>query len=253
MNNLDDKQKTMIAASDTVEFTPGGRKVLGEHPGPLNKRTENVSNDFLLLHRMQNVNLREEENAKESWTLREFHRGSSTDELDFLNPTIVNSEDELYFKGNTAVWSRGVHNTDQKATSETCYTSEHPIQFAFFCSREFLHDADSKIGCKSAAMKAAVKDDGNVHGVALIDTMSIQVFATNGENLVSAIESPISNVWTTKFCVLLEKEASLSTIDGNVSLPRLFSLEHPLDDMYPVLLKSNLQITYISDAEHRVS
>lgn len=196
------------------------------------------------------MNLREEENTKESWTIREIYtQTGASDELEFLNPTIVNSEDELYFKGNTAVWSRGVQNSDQKATSEICYTSEHPIQYAFFCNQNFLQD-DSKPGKKATQ---SAENDGNVHGVALIDTHSIQVFATNGENLVSAIESPISNIWTTKFCVLLEKEASKSTIDGSMPLPRVFSLANPLDDMYPVLLKSNMQITYISDAEHRVS
>lgn len=250
-DNLDEKQKNMIAAADTIEFTPCGRKILGEHPGPLNKRNENISSEFLLLHRMQNVNLREEENTKENWAIREIYKqtSSSDDELEFLNPTVVNSEDELYFKGHTAVWSRGIQNNEQKASSEICYTSEHPIQFAFFCSKNFLN-ADFKIGDKTTYQN---EEDGNVHGVALIDTMSIQVFATNGENLVAAIESPMSNIWTTKFCVLIEKDASTSTIDGNVPLPRVFSLAHPLDDMYPVLLKSNLQITYISDAEHRVS
>lgn len=199
---------------------------------------------------MQNVNLHKDEHFNENWIIREVYQATNTNEdLAFLTPAIVNSEDELYFRGNTAVWSSGLFDGGrEKASSETCYTSEGPIQFAFFCTKNFL-DADFKI-----ENKATKHQDSEMNkGVGIIDTNSLKVYATNGENLVTSIETPITKIWITKYCVIVEKEASNAVIDGHsLAMPRIFSLTHPLDDMYPVLLKSNALINYITEAEYKV-
>lgn len=64
----------------------------------------------------------------------------------------------------------------------------------------------------------------------------------------------MSNIWSTKFGILLEKNASTSTIDSqSISLPRLFSLSHPLDEMCPVLIKSNTDVVgYLTDVDYKV-
>lgn len=200
---------------------------------------------------MQNVNLSKDEDFNESWKIREIYQQSGTsEELAFLMPATVNSEEELYFRGNTAVWSSGLPDgTHKKSSSEICYTSDAPIQFAFFCNKNFL-GAELKV--ESKATKRAECEESQ--GIGLIDTSSLKVYATNGENLVTAIESPISKIWNTKHCVLIVKEASATIIDCQaLSMPRIFSLRHPLDDMFPVLLKSNLLISYITEAEYKVS
>lgn len=196
---------------------------------------------------MQNVNLSRDENYNESWVIREVYQQNVSEELAFLNPPTVNSEEELYFRGNTAVWSCGMPDVEhEKTASEICYTTESPIQYAFFCTKNFL-DADFKIENKPVRTR-------DNQGIGIIDTNSLKVYATNGENLVTSIESPINKLWITKFCVLLEKEASTTIIDGHaVAMPRIFSLSHPLDDMSPVLLKSNLLVNYIFEAEYKVS
>lgn len=35
-------------------------------------------------------------------------------------------------------------------------------------------------------------------------------------------------------------------------MPRLFSIVHPLDDMYPVLIKTNMNVNYVTEAEYKV-
>lgn len=200
---------------------------------------------------MQNVNLSKDEHFNESWTIREvYQQTNATDELAFLIPATVNSEEELYFRGNTAVWSSGLPNDEnEKTSSEICYTSEGPIQFAFFCTKNFL-DADYKIDGKQTKRQNVVD---STQGIGVIDTSSLKVYSTSGENLVTSIESPISKIWITKFCVLVEKEASSTIIDGHaLPMPRIFSLVHPLDDMFPVLLKSNLLVSYVTEAEYKV-
>lgn len=201
---------------------------------------------------MQNVNLCKEEHFNESWVIREVYQHlpvTTSEELAFLTPVTANSEEELYFRGNTAVWSSGLYKSlDEKTSSEICYTSESPIQFAFFCTRNFLN-ANYKIENKPTR-----RSESDNQGVGIFDTSSLKVYSTSGENLVTSIEAPIAKVWITKYCVIIEKEASSTIIDGqSLSMPRIFSLVHPLDDMFPVLIKSNLLVTYITEAEYKVS
>lgn len=231
------------------EFIPRGRKVVDQHPGPLTKRNEKNPSEFVLLDRMQNVNLSKDEHFNESWKIRDvFEHSSVSEELAFLTPASASSEEELYFRGNTAVWSSGLSDAEhEKASSETCYTSESPIQFAFFCTKSFL-DADYKVGSKQRSTISSAPQ-----GIGVIDTNSLKVYSSDGENLMSAVEPPISKIWITKYCIIVDKEASSSIVDGHaLSMPRVFSLVHPLDDMFPMLIKSSLLVNYITEAEYKV-
>ncbi|KAG5683225.1 hypothetical protein PVAND_012519 [Polypedilum vanderplanki] len=238
----------MIAAAEPKEYIPSGRKIVEEHCGPLNRRADTISSEFLLLDRMKNVNLSADEHFNESWTIRPVCDYRKTkdlnDELLFLEPHIVNSEEELYFSGHTAVWSSKV--------SETCYTTEDPIKSAFFCTRSFL-DPDYNIQ-NIKSNKNEDNDSDAFKGIAIIDSSSMKVYTKSGEILVTAVESPINKVWITKYCVIFEKEASSSAIvDGHrLPMPRIFSLTHPLDDMFPVLLKSQSLINYITEEEFKI-
>jgi anaphase-promoting complex subunit 1 len=202
---------------------------------------------------MQNVNLSKDENFHETWSIREVFQhstiSSAPEELAFLNPPTVNSEEELYYRGNTAVYSSGLTDeSNEKASAVTCYTSERPIQFAFLCSKNFL-DANYKTDAKPSRRL----ENEEVQGVGFFDAISLQVYASTGENLVAAIETPISKFWNTRLSILLEKEASSTSIEGNaVPMPKFFSLAHPLDDMYPVLLKIQGSINYITEEEYKV-
>lgn len=112
----------MIAASEPLEFVPRGRPAVEEHPGPLNLNQENgtTSNtDHLLLLRMQNVNISRDDDRNEYWTIRDIYEDDNSKDDENLKNDVyaehpsymvdlyVNSEEELYFKGNTAVWTRG--------------------------------------------------------------------------------------------------------------------------------------------------
>lgn len=196
---------------------------------------------------MRNVNLSVDEQFNESWILREVFKQSpgSNEDLAFLTPHVVNSEEELYFSGHTAVWSRG----KEKSSAEVCYTTENPIRFAFFCTPNFLNP-NYKVENDTGSSKKENVDQG----IAIIDCNSLKVYSKNGENLITSVEYPINKVWITKYCILLEKDASSTFIDGHhIPMPRLFSLTHALDEMFPVLLKAQNLISYISENEYKVS
>ena len=236
----------MIAALDPLEFVPNGRIIVKDHCGPLNKKAESISNEFILLDRLRQVNLSAEEHHNESWKIREFYRSDIKNDFQFLAAPIANSEEELYFSGHTVVWSKGRDNT----SSEICYTTESPVQFAFFCNENFL-DPDYKIQ-KTPLLKKSNKGQ-EYQGIGIIDSRSLKVYAKNGENLITAIESPIRKIWITKYCILIEKDASTDMVDGHIlPMPRIFSLTHALDEMFPVLLKVQLMASYITEDEYKV-
>jgi anaphase-promoting complex subunit 1 len=206
----------------------------------------------VLLDRLQNVNISKDDNFKnEFWYIRDVYE-KLPNNSSFLAPYTVSTEDELYVKGTTAIWSRGITSESNESSPEICYTCETPIQYAFFCTENFL-DPDYKVGDEGAinGKKKSIKDK---EAVGLIDATSLQVYCKNGENFVSAIEGPISRIWVTKYCVLVEKEASSTMIDGQpVPLPRIFSIVHPLDDMFPILMKSTLGvISYLTESEYKI-
>lgn len=101
------------------EFIPRGREAVEEHPGPLVSKKLNLLHDYALLHRLQNVNISNESvNVNEFWKINEIYKevhlnkkkcvsNSRSESPNFLNEYYVNTEEELYFKGNTAVWSKG--------------------------------------------------------------------------------------------------------------------------------------------------
>lgn len=88
----------------------------------------------------------------------------------------------------------------------------------------------------------------------ILDQTSLRVYCSNGEDFLSNLEFPISHVWPTRFGILLEKEASNTIIQNHtISMPRLFSLSHPLDEICPVLNKSATNvISYLIESDYSI-
>lgn len=240
----------MITASEPLEFIPRGRQAVDEHPGPLVlKKPATVPSDFILLQRMQDVNISLDESPSEFYVVREVY--SELEHLDadgpgFLLEADVNTEEELYVKGNTAVWTKGVSSDD--AAPHVCLTCEHPIKFAFFCPDGFI--SSKEVDGKECKRTAASPSKG---GVCLLDGSTLKVYCSNGENFVTSIECPVSNVWVARHGILLEKEPSNTVLEAHsIPMPRLFSLTHPLDEMCPVLIKMNNTTAYLTEAEYRI-
>ncbi|XP_055586614.1 anaphase-promoting complex subunit 1 [Uranotaenia lowii] len=242
----------MITASEPLEFIPRGRLAVDEHPGPLVlKKNVTVPSEFVLLQRMQDVNISLDESPTEFYILREVYREMKQGEgrmPGFLCEASVNSEEELYVKGNTAIWSKG--SNYEGASPQVCFSSENPIKFAFFCGSQFL---SSKEGRSESNVKSEALENASNVGVCLLDSSTLRVYCNSGENFVTSIECPISKVWITKQGILLEKEPSSTVLEAqSINMPRLFSLTHPLDEMSPILLNMNDSISYLTESDHRV-
>lgn len=120
------------------------------HPGPLVlKQSHSDSSERIIINKLQNCKLSVYDN-KEFWSIRAnttklLNKSNFDDKGLFFNFTL-HTEDELYVKGNTAVWHKGSQLKCSEPTS-TSYSSDNTIKYAFFCilNRINYHENDGTV------------------------------------------------------------------------------------------------------------
>ncbi|KYM96372.1 PREDICTED: anaphase-promoting complex subunit 1 [Cyphomyrmex costatus] len=234
----------MIAASEPVEYKPGGREIILKHPGSLishqsNNRT--VGGENVLLKRFSEVNI-SEKSPNETWLVRSNK---------------ICEEEELYYSGKVAVHCKGNQTTRVlKAT----YTCETDIKHALWCT---FHTSIPNHLIKSKEYEADDFIDKSIECICLLDSYTLKVFTENGEDYVSALQFQVSAVWPTKYGIILEKSQVPITDSRYVSfensrlpvqhdnLPVAFSLMHPLDEICPLLIKHG-SVSYMNDSNQQI-
>lgn len=216
----------------------------------------------MILYRLQNVCISDEESSiNEFWKIREFFQvnfDQNTSELKPVTDTVVNSEHELYVKGTTAVWTKGINDGEpERRLPVTCFTCDTSIQHAFFCPSSFYSCENPDKRNPSTVPKTSMMSmscERETFGICLIDALSIRVYTPSGEDYRASLEFPVSNVWQTKTCLLLERNATNAVIENDtISMPRLFSISHPLHELCPVLIKSNSgAVNFLTETDYRV-
>lgn len=215
-----------------------------------------------MLYRLQNVNISADEHSTtEFWSVYEIYKDNdeveqeltaSSDALSnddsvasILKDSVVNAEHELYVKGNTAVWTKGIYDEKRNELPQICFTCDTPIQHAFFCSSNFIKNENPDM------RRTPANDDGPAidFGICLIDSHALRVYLPSGEDYVTSLEFTISHVWSTNQCILLQRNITKMSLDSSpIQLPRLFSLTHPLSEMLPVLFRTlNGNISFFMD------
>ncbi|XP_012141180.1 anaphase promoting complex subunit 1 isoform X2 [Megachile rotundata] len=235
----------MIAASEPVEYIPGGRQTILRHPESIvNQHTlsNQIEGDSILLQKFSRVNI-SEGLPREFWIVRE-------------NDTC--GEEELYCSGKIAIHSKGNQTTRVLQTSYTCETD---IKHALWCK---FHANIPDRSSKAKEIEEEENDNKTVECICLIDSYTLKVFSETGEDYVSSLQFQVSAVWPTKYGILLEKtqvpvtEIRYMPLDGNrlqshndINLPIAFSLMHPLDEICPVLIKHG-NISYMYDSNQQI-
>ncbi|XP_023295773.2 anaphase-promoting complex subunit 1 [Lucilia cuprina] len=275
----------MIAVSEPpLEYVPRGRPAVDEHPGPTETKPHpHLPSENILLQRLQNVNISAKEEHNEFWCIREIYEECKREEKphkfeiktkasmkrnskdndkskdvnlnylkepqEYVSEYLMNSEEELYVKRHTAVWTRGLAD-ERSILPRLCFTCETPIKFAFFCNKSFTQ---TSLEYHKKQQEEDEEEDKQT-SICLIDQTSLRVYCSNGEDFLSNLEFPISHVWPTRFGILLEKVASNTIIQNHtISMPRLFSLSHPLDEICPVLNKSATNvISYLIESDYNI-
>uniref|UniRef100_A0A0C9RW07 ANAPC1 protein n=1 Tax=Fopius arisanus TaxID=64838 RepID=A0A0C9RW07_9HYME len=240
----------MIAASDPLEYSPGGRETYRRHPGSVihqqNGENRTLQNDSVLLQKFSQVNI-SDKSLKEFWSTRE---------------TQVHGEEELYCSGKVAVHSRGSQLTRVLRTSYTCDTDIKHALWCTFCTKPPSHTLSPPVPPQQPPEDQDAPEK-TVECICLLDSYTLKVFTNTGEDYVSSLQFQISSVWPTKYGILLEKsqapvasrytslEASRWAQQPDPSLPTAFSLTHPLDEICPLLMKHG-SINYMSEPSQQI-
>ncbi|XP_033168826.1 anaphase-promoting complex subunit 1 [Drosophila mauritiana] len=284
----------IAVAEPPLEFVPRGRQTSAEHPGPHDQpmaRHQLPTTEHLLLQRLQNVNISSAgedctPGGQESWSVRELYDDYEASEERaalrckltertkrcgpqattlpnrLLNPPVVrrvepmcdymvNNEEELYVNRNTVVWTQGVNDdddTDNGVYRRMCFTTDTPVRFACFLNRSFVRG-------RLAQLKAAVDpNDDHLTAICVMDQDALRVYCSNGEDFLANLDFPVSQLWQTKYGLLLEKDSSNALISHmSIPMPRLFSMSHPLHEACPVVLKTSTGSTgYMTEPEYTV-
>ncbi|XP_054087608.1 anaphase-promoting complex subunit 1 [Zeugodacus cucurbitae] len=174
-------------------------------------------------------------------------------DVDYMCEYLVNSEEELYVKKNTAVWTKGLLD-ENGVMPRLCFTCETPIKFAFFCSKSFVTGKrDARSQSKGTNKKSYSEEEEDFSAICLIDQSALHIYCSNGEDYLCNLEFPVSHVWPTSFGILLEKVASSAIIQNHaISMPRLFSLAHPLQEICPVICKTSTNVGYLVESDYNI-
>lgn len=226
------------------------------HPG---RRPKEQTDNFWLHHRLGNISLNYDQAESEFWQIRdkfETLSGGFPLHSDILRPVYSNSEDELYVRGQTAIWSRGI-SLDSVSVPFKSFSIGEPIKFAFFCPSHFIRtDPNFRRFDVANEQKSSFSASGaeqKSHGICIVDSTSVKTYLDNGEDFITSLEFQVADVWPFLSCVLFEKDASTTTIEArSIAMPRLFSITHPLEEMCPVLLKYIDYLGYFSNCDHHI-
>lgn len=176
--------------------------------------------------------------------------------------TKPDDEHELYVKGCVAVWTKGINEASiyKRKPPVMCFTCDLPIRFAFFCPSTFFTcpnpDKREQQDEPLFDFNRPPRKASDNFGICLIDSESMRVYSSRGEDFRTSFPFAVSNAWQFNDGVLLEKTASTSTLDNThtLDMPRFYSLSHPLNDIFPVLLKTlNGHVSFVTDANIKIA
>ncbi|XP_061600875.1 anaphase-promoting complex subunit 1 isoform X1 [Cololabis saira] len=225
---------TMIAAGELQSFVPFGREHCRNHPNAFNLQLRELqpaselwASDGAagLVGSLREVSLQERE--REWWQLR---KGCTA-----VKEGDVELEEELYAAGNVVVWSKG--SRTQGSSVYKAFTVDSAVQQALWCDFAVPKNTD---------------EEEIEHTVCIVQSTCVNVHTVTGKDFISPLPFQVSNVWATKFGLLLERK-NANDISPGEALPTVFSMLHPLDEIAPVVCKPSgvfegSCVQYVSDS-----
>ncbi|KAK9884562.1 hypothetical protein WA026_007405 [Henosepilachna vigintioctopunctata] len=161
-------------------------------------------------------------------------------------------EEELYVKGHTVVWSRGIMNsieTSNNTKKIICsFTSTSPIKSILWCNF-CLERPSYSLDTNNSDTFHSVK----VPSLCVVDCQNIRVFTEKGEDFEVATPFLTSAIWSTAHGILIEKEIENDSKDisfGGKAL--LYSLAYPLDDICPVVVNQGSCLQFFNNPSFKI-
>lgn len=117
-------------------------------------------------------------------------------------------EEELYVKGNTAVWSNGIIQNDEETTEcrkvMCCYTMPAPIIQALWCTFH-LDMPIMDLSMLDIKEKFEERLDKLLPSICLMDSQNIKAFVIGEEDFIISPPFAVKKLWSCKFGILLER------------------------------------------------
>ncbi|XP_054654988.1 anaphase-promoting complex subunit 1 isoform X1 [Dunckerocampus dactyliophorus] len=231
---------TMIAAGELQSFVPFGRDHCRKHPNAFNLQLRELqpaselwSSDCAagLVGSLQEVSLQEKE--KESWQLRKGSVDALEQDVEF--------EEELYAAGNVVVWSQG--SGTQSSNVYKAFTVDSPVEQALWCDFAVPQNKNEKEKVE--------------HTVCIVQNGCVNIHSVTGKDFLSPLPFQVSKVWPTKFGLMLERKITAADGQHGESLPTVFSMLHPIDEVAPVVCKptgssEGSRVEYMSDSMMKI-
>lgn len=162
-------------------------------------------------------------------------------------------EEELYIKGCTAIWSKGINSNsstlhDTQRVTLCSYTMDTAIRHGLWC--KFYLEWPS-FTSEEMWNKPEEPNGDTISCICLLDSNNIRVFTEKGEDFRSSLPFLVSSAWNIKYGLLIEREIQniytsfhRTTTENEINNPTIYTLLHPLDEMCPVAIKNgnNFQI-----------
>ncbi|KAL5008156.1 hypothetical protein ScPMuIL_013737 [Solemya velum] len=230
----------MIAACDTQDFVPFGREYVQHHPGTFQLQVQNDSvhadHGLPILKSFRDISI-QDSNKKECWQFREE------------NDSGEKQEEELYFSGNTVIWSSGGQDGTRSALKT--FTVNSPVVQAHWC-QFILPTAE----CPDEGWSSLEIQGETQRGVCVVEEGTISCFLDKGGEYTAALPFQVSNAWPMKNGLLFERTVSPSEASGTKrnapNQTTVFSMLHPLDEVAPVITKTtgsggSSKLCYLTD------
>ncbi|XP_060071238.1 anaphase-promoting complex subunit 1-like isoform X2 [Ylistrum balloti] len=230
----------MIAACFTQDFVPFGREYSRRHPGTFQLQVQNTvsaEHGVPLLKSFRDISI-QEHNKKEQWLFHQIPHEVNQDLCD----------EELYFSGNTVVWSKGGQNGTRSIVKT--FTVDTPVVQALWSN--FILPAS---GIPEDI--AGFSPQGELQsGVCVVESGSISFFIEKGGEYNIALPFQVASTWMIENGLLFERTVSPTEIAtgkrNSPSQTTVFSMLHPLDEVAPVITKTSSpgscpKISYLTD------
>ncbi|XP_074644686.1 anaphase-promoting complex subunit 1-like [Tubulanus polymorphus] len=241
----------MLTTRDSQQFVPFGRIYYKHHPGEVELQIRNTcqssnTDGLPLVQALRDISLYECKSTKEIWQLR----GSSNEKGELC-------DEELYIQGRTVIWSRGSQESNRVVLKS--FTLDSNVQDALWVN--FMlppsHPFDS--------LEPNPMLEGDLQkGVCILEQNSLHVFTNDGHDYTAALPFQVQSIWSIEHGILLERipgKTDKDRSDANSSIPIMFSLMHPLDEIAPVVTRgagtiggggSGNKVQFFSDANNQI-
>lgn len=231
----------MFCSTEGQPFIPFGRSVYECHPDIYDTNSK-FTNEIEIVESFKQINLHE---TKELWHVRKNYE------------ILDGHTEELYVKDKIVVWSKGVSPHFSEVIST--FSLESPVLEAVWCvfsSPIYEYNENNKlIGNNASGYLQTERCIGIIE-----KNRDASFYFENGKDYTFTIPFNVKKIWQIKNCIFIERTQKImedlqsqNKSSENQELSILFSLSHPLNELVPVIIKTeHSKIEFLTEPSKQI-